>query len=324
MTTFALLVGCLVVGAGADSGRVPASLARWGDTLVVADGSGAVRAYRGDGQAQVALTSALGATPLFGVAADGATLFGFDLHSAFSWSGERWQPLKPKAELPCRAFSVVQGQPVAVCGPNVFRFSDGRSFKGPEFHDQIRGRGFGASVSLASHDALLAIGTGFGEWGGYLWVLDLSTGKWNRFYDALGYPVGVTWADAGWAVAWSMSHMMASTRVRLHRAKGQILREGPSVDDHYLRAISYAPDSKSLFALEQNDLVRVVDETLLFEKVQSVAPMAYGREPLAVGVSSGIAGFVSLGNGRFAVLSTTGDLLVVGREPDPRTSDPTK
>ena len=41
MTTFALLVGCLVVGVGADSGRVPASLARWGDTLVVADGSGA-------------------------------------------------------------------------------------------------------------------------------------------------------------------------------------------------------------------------------------------------------------------------------------------
>ena len=157
----------------------------------------------------------------------------------------------------------------------------------------------------------LAIGTGFGEWGGHLWLLDVATGTWGRHYDALGNAVGIAWTGEAWAVAWSMSHMMATTRLRLHGVDGKPKEEGPRLHDKYLRKITFDAEAKALFALEQDDLVRVGEKFALV-KVQAVGKVKYGPERNAVGVSTGISQLQALGGGRFLLVPRTGDSLVIG------------
>jgi len=245
---------------------------------------------------------------------DGETLWGFDGTRVFTWdsTGARWERVKTKAPPnPCSAFAVVGGKPVGTCGAGVHRFTDGRYWAAPEFKDQIRGRGFGESPhAIASSGNVLAIGTGFGEWGGHLWLLDVSTGKWSKFYDSLGNAVGIAKTGKGWAVAWSMSHMMARTRVRLHGADAKELTLGPEIDDRYLRAL--AVDGSALFGVEQNELVKVTD-ALELEKVQRFTPVSYGPERNAVGVSPGIGVFLGLGDQRFLLVPISGSPLIIGK-----------
>jgi hypothetical protein len=294
---------------------VPPSGLLFGSRLLVADGDGTVRAWSAtDLQFDAAFTKKLNGDGLLGIASNGDdTLWGFDGTRAFTWdaNSEQWQlvPSKPPPT-PCSHFTVVANAPVGLCGAGVHRFTDGRYFEGPEFNDQVRGRGFGEHPRLAARGSVLAIGTGFGEWGGHLWLLDVSDGSWRKHFDSLGNVTGVVWTGEAWAVAWSMSHLMATTRMRLHGPDARPTQEGKEVPDRYVRALAWDDEAKVLFGLEQNDLVRF-DRALVFKKVHSLARVTYGLERHAVGVSSGIATFVATSQGQFLVVPETGDPLVV-------------
>jgi hypothetical protein len=290
--------------------------ASWAEHLLIADGDGTVSAFSSkDLTFDATLTKKLNGDGLLAIARSGDVLWGFDGARAFTWddAGARWDLVKSKPPpKPCSAFAVVGGAPVGTCGPGVHRFTDGKYWDAPEFKGQISGRGFGDfPQAIASHGTQLAIGTGFGEWGGHLFVLDVSTGKWVMHTDTLGNGVGIAWTGEGWAVAWSMSHMMAHTRVRLHGPDGKPLREGAMLRDKYLRKLAWDDEAHALFGLEQNDLV-CIDDKLELTKVQDVGKVKYGPEPNAVGVSPGIAELLALGGGRFLVVPLTGDALVVG------------
>jgi hypothetical protein len=294
---------------------VPPSGLAFGPHYLVADGDGTVRAWTTkELRFDAAFTKKLNGDGLLGIALDDGTLWGFDGTRAFTWDGvsARWDlvPSKPPPK-PCTHFAVVADAPVGLCGPGVHRFTDGRYFEGPEFKDQVSGRGFGDHPHVAAHGSVLAIGTGFGEWGGHLWLLDVSDGSWRKHYDSLGNAVGVTWTGSAWVVAWSMSHMMAHTRARLHGADARPTTQGKELRDRYLRALAWDDEAKALFGLEQNELVRF-DASLAFKKVQSIAPVKYGPERDAVGVSSGISAFVAVGSGKFLVVPESGEPVVVG------------
>ena len=314
-------MGCMTLTALAllvlvQSGHAAPTAASWGERLLIADGDGTVRAWNTTGLTfDAAFTRKLNGDGLLALVRSGEVLWGFDGTRVFTWddAGARWDLVKGKPPpSTCSAFAVVDGKPVGTCGPGVHRFTDGRYWDAPAFKDQVSGKGFGdAPHAIASHGTQLAIGTGFGEWGGHLWVLDVATGAWGKHYDSLGNAVGLAWTGEAWAVAWSMSHMMASTQLRLHRPDGKPLKEGGRIRDRYLRKLVFDPESQSLFGLEQNDLVRI-DDQLKFVKVQDIGKVKYGPEAHAVGVSPGIADLVALGGGRFLVLPISGEALVVG------------
>ena len=306
----------------------------WAEHLLIADGDGRQRAFSSkDLTFDAALTKKLNGAGLLAIARDGEVLWGFDGTRAFTWDavGARWDLVKSKPPpKPCSAFAVVGGAPVGTCGPGVHRFTDGAYWDAPEFKGQISGRGFGEAPQVASHGTQLAVGTGFGEWGGHLFVLDVATGKWGMHTDPLGNVVGIAWTGEAWAVAWSMSHMMAHTRLRLHAADAKPVKEGAMTRDKYLRQLAWDEGAHALFGLEQNDLVRV-DEMLAWVKVQDIGKVKYGPEHNAVGVSSGIAALLALGAGRFLIVPINGDAVVVGggnvtplRAPVPDAGTPAK
>ncbi|MBL8916939.1 MAG: hypothetical protein JNM17_39915 [Archangium sp.] len=287
------------------------------ERLYVADADGTVRVWnRKTLEFDAAQTKKMNGDGLLAIARDGETLWGFDGSRAFTWdpNGARWDLQKGKPPpMPCSAFAVVGGKPVGTCGPGVHRFTDGKYWDAPEFNDQVKGRGFGeAPHAIAASGNVLAIGTGFGEWGGHLWLLDVSTGKWSKFYDSLGNAVGIAKTEKGWVVAWSMSHMMAHARLRLHDDAAKEVVAGAELRDRYVRTLTFDSESKAVVGLEQQDLVKVT-EKLGLEKVQSaVGQVKYGPERNAVGVSPGIGSFIALGGGRYVIVGTSGPPLVVG------------
>lgn len=311
MTTFSLTVAlALAVSAARPSAVV------FGDHLLVADGDGTVRAWKhATLEFDAAQTKKLNGDGLLAVVKSDGTLWGFDGVRAFTWdpNGARWDLVKGKPPpSPCRAFAIADGKPVGVCGAGVHRFTDGKYWDAPEFKGQISGRGFSDTPEIASRGSVVAIGTGYGEWGGHLFLLDVTSGTWNLYTDTLGNCAGIVPTEKGWFVAWSMSHMMAHTRARLHGADGKPLLEGPMLRDRYLRALTWGAEANAVIGLEQNDLVKLSD-TLGLEKVQSkVGQVRYGDERNAVGVSPGIGAFLAIGGGRYVIVPTSGPPLVVG------------
>lgn len=289
----------------------------WGGHLLIADGKGGVHAWNaGDLSFDDGFSKQLAGERVIAIAAGNTTLWGFDGTRALQWEARgalsRWVALQAKPPPGrCNAFAVVREDPVCVCGPGVFRFPDARYWAVPLVAPELARRGFGElPLSLAVHEAQLALGTGLGEWGGTLWLLDVTTGNWKWHSDALGNPVGVASTSSGWAVAWSMSHFLTTTRVRLHRADATPLEEGPVLEGRYLRALS-ADGQGQLLGVEQQELVHVT-ETLTIEAMQSVGQVAYGLERHAAGVSSGIAAFVTLVGTRALIVSDGGEGRVVG------------
>ncbi len=281
------------------------SAALLGDQLVVADGNGSLKAWKKDLSFDAELSKKLNAQPLVAVARDGDTVWGFDGKATFTWSLEHsdWNEVKARAPAaPCLAFAVVESKPVCVQARGIHRFSDGKFWEAPKYDHQIKGQGFGMPKAVVVHGSQVAIGNGFGEWGGFLWLLDLKTDQWSKFYDELGNANGIAWTPDGWAVAWAMSHMMATAQPRLHDVDGKPRKESARLHDKYLRAVAW--DGKALYGLEQDEIVKFKPD-LTFTKVQKVK-IAYGPEANAVGVSSGIAVMQALDGGRFLIVPTSG------------------
>jgi hypothetical protein len=285
--------------------------------LVIADGAGAVRAWAAkDLSLDAELTKRLSGQTVLAVVAAPGTLWGFDASRPFRWddAGARWEPVPstPPAA-PCLAFAVVAGAPVCVTQASVHRFTDGRVFDAPPFKDQLEGRGFGHGPAvLATHGSQPALGVSFGEWGGFLWLLDVASGAWARHYDSLGAPAGIAWTGAAWAVAWSMSHFDASTRVRLHGVDGAPTREGPLLSARYLRALAWDDEGKALFGLERQQVVRV-EASLDLTSLHRIGKVAYGPERNAIGVSPGVAAFQVLQGGGLLLVPHHGDAVVIAR-----------
>ena len=258
----------------------------------------------------------LNAKPFVGVAASEEILFGFDERSAWQWSPRGWTSLgTAQAPSRCRAFAVVQNQPFAVCGNGVFSFGTGQYFEPPRnpiFIDSVDDR-LGDNVVLAAHDNLVPVGTGFGEWGGFFFVLNTSTGRWSKTQDEVSNAVWVVWWQNQWAVAWSMSHLgFAHTRIRLHATDALPAKEGQQLDSMYVRALAVDARTHSLWAVEQESLTQVDEKMLsLDSRQESVVAVPYGAERLAVGVSSGVAGFISIGQSQLVVMSNEGELQLI-------------
>lgn len=309
LTAFALLLV-------AQSGTVSPTGSTFGAHLLIADGDGTVRAWtQKDYALDEAFTKKLNGDGLLSIIRDKDVLWGFDGTRVFIWDAvtARWdlQPSKPP-KTACTHFAIVEGKPVGVCGVGVHRFTDGKYWESPGFADQLKGQGFGGDVNaVASQGAQLAICTGRGEWGGYFWLLDVTSGAWTHHYDSLGYAVGAAWNGKAWGVAWSMSHFSADTRVRLHASDATVLEEGNEFEGRYLRQLAWDEEAQSFFGLEQNDLVRVGKKLFTLTKVQSVGKVKYGKERHAVGVSSGISQLLPLGAGQFLLVPKTGEPLVV-------------
>jgi hypothetical protein len=272
----------------------------WKGTLVATDGK-TVKAWSMPKLEPVnAFASKL---PIEAVARDERSLWAFSSGATFRWSGTGWDAMPTHgAKGPCLAYAVVDGAPVGLCGTLVHRFSDGATWPGPKFADQIRGEGFGGLHVVASHGSQLAIGTGFGEWGGYLWLLDLKTGTWSHFYDELHYVNGLAWNGKGWTVAWSMSHFDASTQVREHRPDATVLRAGPDFDKTYLRTLASSPTG--VIGVEEQRVVRVTAKLELEAMRDLTGEVLYGPESHAVGVASGITALIPSGDDPVLVTET--------------------
>lgn len=296
------------------AGPLRPSAAAWGERVIVADGDGTLSAFTlNDLRFDAAFSRQLQGDGLLAVARDGDVLWGFDGRRVFTWddAGARWDLVKakgPPAE--CRAFAVVARAPVCVTGTAVYRFTTGTVFEAPPFDGQVRGRGFGdAPHAVAAAGNQLAIGTGFGEWGGFLWLLDLETGAWSSYPDTLGNAVGIAWTGDAWAVAWSMSHFDATTRVRLHGRDAKPLKESARLRGKYLRTLAWDAEQQTLVGLEQQALVKVTPG-LVLERLQPIGKVTYGPERNAVGVSPGIAQLTALGRGRYLIVPLQGPALV--------------
>lgn len=296
------------------AGPIRPSAATWGERIIVADADGTLSAFTlSDLRYDAAFSKQLNGDGLLAVVRDGDVLWGFDGRRVFTWddAGARWDLVKAKGPpSECLAFAVVAHAPVCLTGTAVYRFTTGTVFEAPAFDGQVKGRGFAEPPqAIAAEGTQLAIGTGFGEWGGFFFLLDVETGAWSSFPDSLGNAVGIAWTGEAWAVAWSMSHFDATTQLRLHGRDAKPLKSSARVRGKYLRKLAWDAEQQALVGLEQQTLVKVTP-ALAFERLQPIGKVAYGPEPHAIGVSPGIAQLTALGKGRYLIVPLQGPALV--------------
>lgn len=156
---------------------------------------------------------------------------------------------------------------------------------------------------LASHvdGTNIWFGTGQGEWGGHLVQLDIATGEWKSYYDDLHYVTGITHTSGDeLIVTWSMSHFMADTLVRVHHFDTRVRREFPMLDSKYYQSIAYDPETKTLYAVEQNDIVEVIDG--IPHRIADLGKLSYEIEPDAIGVAPGVLGMSPLPGGILLII----------------------
>ena len=135
---------------------------------------------------------------------------------------------------------------------------------------------------------MLWIGTGYGEWGGHLVGLNPRTGEWVQYHDALHYVTGITQATPDeLIVSWSMSHFGANTRIRVHKLDGTPKSSYPELDSKYYQRIAYSPYDKTLYGVENIDVVSIKEGKP--SKIAELEGQLFEREPMAIGVSPGVA-----------------------------------
>ena len=151
-------------------------------------------------------------------------------------------------------------------------------------------------------------GTGYGEWGGHLVVLELDRDKWTQYSDDLGYASGVAEKNGNVYVAWSMSHMMADARLRIHRPDVSVDRAFPALDKHYYQKLAFGIDGQ-LHAIDREELVKLVDGAPVH--VANLGGLPYVQEPMAVGVAPAVVQLLPLDANTFMVGTRASGPLVV-------------
>jgi hypothetical protein len=280
------------------------SVAVLGEHIVYLPQEGKVRVWRaGDLGADPEYARALASPPLRLLATGGGQLWGTDLARVYRWSAEarEWTsvgafPARKEAVLD---LAVVGDRPVAVYTSSIVELRTGKVHPLSKLKNACA-RGFRA-LAVHATGTHVWVGTGYGEWGGCLFGLDLERGHWVQFKDSFHYVTGITGDGQGhlW-VSWSMSHFGANALLRVHRTDATVELEHPELKSNYIQTIAWDEGSKVLYGIEQNRLVR-------FEKGQpvelvSLGQLPYANEPNAIGVSPGMTRLEVLGPGRLLLV----------------------
>lgn len=275
-----------------------------GEHIVHLSQDGKVHAWRTkDLGADAEYARALASQPLRLLATGRGQLWGTDLARLYRWS-EDTRTWKPEASLPKSLefaidLAVVGDRPVVVYTAHVVEARTGK------VHPlaKLKKAAFPVMRALAVQATAthVWVGTGYGEWGGALYGLELSSGRWVQFKDSLHYVTGITEDAEGrlW-VSWSMSHFDARTLLRVHRKDATAEREYPELRSKYIQTVAWDDARQVLHGVEQQSLVRFEDGKPV--DVHSLGELAYAQEANAIGVAPGITRMEALGPQRFLLV----------------------
>lgn len=305
--------------AGDSGAKEPPALQKQGPSVVVhgehlvhLSRDGAVHAWRTkDLGADPEYARELASQPLRLLATGNGQLWGTDLVRVYRWS-EDTHTWTSEARLPATSeaaidLALVGDRPVLLYTKHVVEARTGR------LHplSKLKNAPYTAFRALAvlATGTHLWVGTGYGEWGGALFGLDLGSGKWVLSADSLHYVTGIAEDGQGklW-VSWSMSHFDARTLLRVHRPDASIERAYPELRSKYLQTVAWDDARQVLHGVEQQSLVRLEDGKPV--ELVSLGKLSYAQEANAIGVAPGITGMRALGPNRFLLVHESGAPLV--------------
>lgn len=297
---------------GAKTARVLAkqgpSVVVYGEHIVHLSQEGKVHAWRTkDLGVDPEYARALASQPLRLLATGKGQLWGTDLARLFRWS-EDSRTWKPEASLPespedAIDLAVVGDRPVVVYTKHVVEARTGKVHP----LSKLKKAAFPVMRALAVQATAthVWVGTGYGEWGGALYGLELTSGRWVQSSDSLHYVTGIAEDGRGrlW-VSWAMSHFDARSALRVHRPDATVERAFPALKSKYLQTIAWDDARQVLHGVEQRSLVRLEDGEPV--EVLSLGELAYAREANAIGVAPGITRMEALGPQRFLLVHESG------------------
>ena len=232
---------------------------------------------------------------------DGTTLWGLTGSALHRYDpvAPAWEKVADVAEggEEVEALTVVDGVPLVVFPSQVRSPTEGRTFEVPELDG--RGPAIGLRV-LALGRATgprLWIGTGYGEWGGHLVVLDRRTGEWAQFHDPLHYVTGITQRRPG-GVDRELVHGPFRRRdadprsPSRRRDPGRISRTGVEILSTYR-----IQSARWNLVWNRDRCPRLDPEGRPVELAGLKGPL-YEREAMAIGVAPGILALILSGRGR--------------------------
>lgn len=312
-TLASALFVCGVSQAAAPKGAPPfekqgPSVVVYGEHILRLSRDGKVHAWRTtDLRADAEYARALAGRGMALFASGNGELWATDLSRIYRWSPETrvWEP---GAELPPLGETVLElvvaeGRPVVVYVSHVADLRTGKVYPVPKLGGALQTNVLRA-LAVQAIGSRVWIGTGYGEWGGHLVGLDLTTGQWVQYADVYHDVTGIAGDGEGnvW-VSWSMSHMFAHARLRLHRPDATVAREYPKLESHYVQTIAWDEARRTLYGVDLLDLVRFEEGKPV--KLTSLGALSYGEERNAVGVAPGITRLEVLGPERLLIVHET-------------------
>ena len=238
-------------------------------------------------------------------AATGTVLFSRD-SAVNSWSKIA---MSSERDLPMLALLTVGESPLLVYQSVVVDPISQKEFPVPKSEGQIQTNVLRLLASYGT-EKMAWFGTGHGEWGGNLIGLDPSTGTWVQEADALHYVTGITSASANQVlVSWSMSHMMADTRIRRHDSAAKSIQEWPELQQKYYQRIAYSRNDRALYGIENESLVRIVEGRPI--EIVKLPGKLFSPERHAIGVAPGIRALIPVAPSVVVVVPNVGSLLRV-------------
>jgi hypothetical protein len=206
-------------------------------TLICLHDGGNISAWRVEsGKYLTDFSAKLSRKGLLGLATDATKIWAADASALYAWSpdGSSW---RKTAEFAGDGESilhvVVVGRVPMLVFPSKVKDPIGiRTFKVPSLTSrQVKtNKLFGIHAVLGT-DSMLWIGTGYGEWGGYLVGLTPKTAKWVQCYDSLHYVTGIAPSKSGIIVSWSMSHKDADALIRIHKPDASVETAYPELSE---------------------------------------------------------------------------------------------
>jgi hypothetical protein len=126
----------------------------------------------------------------------------------------------------------------------------------------------------------LWFGTGFGEWGGHLLILDIDNGQWIQAYNPFFYVNSITGDnDETIWVAWAMSHFIENSKLIPITSQD---KKAVFLKNSYIQVISHDKYDGHIHGIDRNYLVRYNNGIL--EQLADLGEMRYVRNKYAIGV----------------------------------------